>query len=157
MMKKFISELNSHRNMIQRCNNSKSKSYKDYGGRGVTVCDRWTGSGGFSRFLEDMGPKPDKSYQIDRIDSSLGYSPENCRWVTQIDNLKNRRSSEKYNCSNPGGSGVGFRNDRNKWRARLTIKEIGFYEAIGHFDTKEEALAAIEKRKEELKVSGVLK
>jgi len=83
--------------MKQRCENPLHKSYKNYGGRGITVCDRWIepNGQGFMNFLEDMGEKP-KNKQLDRIDNNKlinSYSPENCRWTTSKANNRNRRSN----------------------------------------------------------------
>jgi len=75
-------------NMKQRCFNPNNKSYPDYGGRGITVCDRWKNS--FNNFYEDMGLKPFMNAEIDRENNNLGYTKENCRWVTKTVNIQNR-------------------------------------------------------------------
>ncbi len=78
-------------NMKQRCTNPKNPAYHNYGGRGITVCDRWLHS--FSAFLADMGRRPTKAHEIDRIDNESGYAPYNCRWVTVKENCRNRRGN----------------------------------------------------------------
>lgn len=73
--------------MIQRCTNPKSTAYERYGALGVAVCDRWQT---FDNFLADMGPVPD-GMSIDRIDSTKGYEPDNCRWATVLRQARNKR------------------------------------------------------------------
>lgn len=84
-------------NLRYRCTNPSSSMYEDYGGRGIKVCDRWSGTDGFINFYNDMGKRPldeeGRPYQIDRIDVNGDYCPENCRWVSISDNAKNKRCS----------------------------------------------------------------
>jgi hypothetical protein len=77
-------------NMRNRCNNPKNTGWKTYGGAGITVCERWENS--FMNFLQDMG-ESDGKLQLDRINTSLGYSKENCRWVTSKINNNNRTNN----------------------------------------------------------------
>lgn len=72
--------------MIQRATNPKSKDWIHYGGRGIGVCARWLK---FDNFLADMGPKP-YGLTIERKDNDVGYCPENCKWDTWSNQLKNR-------------------------------------------------------------------
>lgn len=75
--------------MKQRCYNENVKAFKNYGARGIRVCDRWLDS--FEAFLEDMGKKPSPKLELDRIDNNGNYEPANCRWTTRSENLKNTR------------------------------------------------------------------
>jgi hypothetical protein len=75
------------RAMWQRCTNPAHPRFANYGGRGISVCDRWRD---YALFLEDMGQRPE-GLEIDRIDSNGHYEPRNCRWVTSAENNRNRR------------------------------------------------------------------
>lgn len=77
--------------IVYRCTNPKSKSYSDYGGRGIKICDRWLES--FDNFFYDMGPKPSPDHSIDRKDVNGDYCPENCRWATFAVQARNKRSN----------------------------------------------------------------
>jgi hypothetical protein len=80
-----------HTLMLERCRNPNATNYASYGGRGITVCDRWKGESGLLNFIADMGLRPSKKHSIDRIDNDKGYSPKNCRWATDSDQVRNRR------------------------------------------------------------------
>lgn len=76
--------------MLRRCFNPNVREFCYYGGRGITVCERWRRS--YASFLKDMGPRP-SGLEIDRIDNEGNYEPTNCRWTTKSQNCLNRRSS----------------------------------------------------------------
>ena len=82
--------------MKNRCYNPKHKKYKNYGERGIKMCDRWIDEKkGFLNFLKDLGTRPSIIYSIDRIDNNKDYTPENCRWATQKQQQRNRRDTVK--------------------------------------------------------------
>jgi hypothetical protein len=77
--------------MKNRCNNPKDKNYHRYGGRGITVCERWQQS--FPNFLADMGHRPNPSLTLDRLDNDKGYCPKNCAWRTRKEQQRNLRTT----------------------------------------------------------------
>ena len=83
---------NSWRAMIVRCTKPNHHAYKNYGGRGITICDRWLV---FDNFLEDMGERPAETV-LDRTDNEGGYTPDNCKWVTRKQSGENTRVAKKW-------------------------------------------------------------
>ena len=85
-----------YKRMIRRCFYKKHDRYKDYGGRGITVCDRWLGyDNGYINFVNDMGSKPTKNHSLDRIDNNGNYEPSNCKWSTIHEQQSNRRNNNE--------------------------------------------------------------
>ena len=77
--------------MKSRCYNPKNRSFKDYGGRGIKVCERWLNS--FEKFYADMGNRPTPKHTLDRKNVNGDYKPSNCRWVTQSEQHNNKRNN----------------------------------------------------------------
>lgn len=122
-------EYHAWENMKQRCYNPNFHQYRDYGGRGIGVCEQWRDSS--DAFLQDMGQRPGPGYSLDRIDNNKDYSPDNCRWVTRFEQAINRRGYNK-------DSGItGVYKKRNKWMPSLKLGDTTYY--FGVRDTIEEA------------------
>lgn len=92
--KNITKEYRAWKHIRKRCYSVNCKDYKDYGGRGIRVCERWLES--FQNFLNDMGNAPSKDLSIDRIDNDGDYEPNNCRWATTIEQAGNKRKSIIY-------------------------------------------------------------
>jgi len=137
------SEYSIWKSMIQRTTNKNASNYGLYGGRGITVCERWLKS--FEAFYEDMGPRPD-GMTLDRKDNDGNYEPDNCRWVTSV--VQNRncrlRSDNKTGCA-------GVEKLRNGRYLASINNDSGFI-SLGRYSTLP---AAVEARKQgELKYWG---
>ncbi len=111
--------------MHQRCKNPKVPNYKSYGGRGITVCERWST---FANFVEDMGEKPTPLHSLDRIDNNGNYEPSNCRWATRHEQMANMQHALPI---------TGVSKYQNGWRARMRVNGTTLQKL---FPTKEQAI-----------------
>ena len=119
---KTIHNLKNHRlydtwnNMIQRCTNPKRKEYKNYGGRGIFVCQEWLD---VNNFIKDMYLSFIDGLSLDRIDNDKGYSKDNCRWANQTIQSRNTRLLRVDNKS--GYRGVCWHKTKKRWIAKITV------------------------------------
>lgn len=102
--------------MHDRCERPKTRNYNNYGGRGIKVCDRWSGVYGLQNFIEDMGMPP-KYHSLDRIDVNGDYCPENCRWADIHMQATNTTAQRKYS-KRPG---VTYNKFKKVWWAYITV------------------------------------
>ena len=122
--------------MIQRCTNPKRKCYPVYGGRGITVCERWNS---FNGFLADMGPRPSLAHTLDRIDSNGNYEPSNCRWAT-IDVQATNRADNRRVCINGTSKIIA------EWARYFGISAETVYDRL-HHGVPEAELFSLESRR----------
>ena len=120
--------------MIRRCTNHKATGYKNYGGRGITVCDEWTDVVVFVAWCEATHPNV-VGVTLDRIDNDKGYSPDNCTWSSRtIQNINQRMKSNNTS----GYNGIIWNKKNSNWKAVIGINTKKVY--LGYFDSKEEAV-----------------
>lgn len=133
--------------MKDRCLNLKNIQYRDWGGRGIKICDEWsTNFISFYKWSMDNGYKD--NLQIDRIDNNGDYNPSNCRWVEKNIQSRNTRRIYKHNTS--GYRGVCFIKNRNKWKSSICVDRQPFH--LGYFDTPLEAAEAYDRYVKENKL-----
>lgn len=123
--------------MIQRCANPKDKAYNNYGNRNITIHKEWK-SDFLSFYTWALNNGYKQSLSIDRINNNLGYSPDNCRWVTKNIQARNTRKIMATNKS--GYRGVYWKKENNKFQATISVNNKSIY--LGLFDTALEAAKA---------------
>ena len=123
------------RSMVDRCYNTKCHAYKDYGGRGITVCDRWRGRGSLQRFEQDMNPRPSPRHTLERVDNNKGYSPGNCTWATRDRQASNRRGIKLVTIN-------GRTQHKAAWAREIGISQTAFNTRISKGWTGEKLLQA---------------
>lgn len=125
-------EWNSYRSMKNRCLCKTDKNYARWGGKGITICDRWLERpNGFQNFLNDMGPRPPHT-TLDRIDNTGDYEPSNCRWATVHEQRANTGQMQNRI------AGVHYIKARSRWEANIKIGDMRLTKS---FLTKEEAIS----------------
>ena len=116
---------NTWRQMRDRCNNPNNYSYKNYGGRGISVCAEWNE---FEKFYADMGDRPSGKHSIERIENDKGYSKDNCKWATSQEQNLNHRMQKR---NKSGFVGVGIHKQSGMWISYITMnkrqKHIGLF------------------------------
>lgn len=127
---------NTWKHMVGRCTNPKNEDYKNYGGRGITICDEWLDIKKFIAWSESTHPNIE-GYTLDRIDNDKGYSPENCRWADATTQNTNQRKRED---NTSGFVGIYWNKASKKWDAKIGVNSKLVH--IGTFHAKEEAVQA---------------
>ena len=131
--------------MIKRTTNQKATNYDYYGGRGITVCERWLN---FENFLADMGLRPSPRHSVDRKNNDGNYEPGNCWWATKAQQSNNQRELRRNNTS--GARGVSRHG--KAWQARICLN--GKLRHIGTFPDRASASEAYEKARAEKENHG---
>lgn len=124
--------------MVDRCTHQKNKAFINYGGRGITVCDRWLN---VENFIEDMYPTYAEGLSIDRINNDGNYEPSNCRWSNKLIQNQNTRLIRSTNTS--GFRGASFESRNNKFQSQIRVNKKMIF--LGYFNTAIEAGYAYDK------------
>ena len=123
----------TYRNMMKRCYTKSDPSYKNYGGRGISVCEEWQD---IIKFVAWADSTYIEGYTLDRIDNAGNYEPSNCRWADATTQAINQRMMKN---NTTGYVGVYLARD-NRWESRLTFNKVDIF--LGRFNTIEEAAQA---------------
>ncbi len=108
------------RMMRRRCSDPKRPDYARYGGRGISVCERWAS---FDAFMADMGPRPTNAHQLERVNNDGPYSPANCCWVTRSEQARNTRANRFIEVQ-------GERLCVEEWAARLGVDQSAIFHRL---------------------------
>lgn len=130
-------EYGSWRAAKRRCDQATNKSFHNYGGRGIYMCERWLHS--FDNFLADMGRRPTPKHTLDRLSNDGPYSPENCRWATRQEQAQNQRKTKLI-------THAGETMSVSAWARKLGINVTSLWKANNRGVTLEEHLRGIERR-----------
>lgn len=120
--------------MIQRCSNIKSAGYKNYGGRGISVCEEWLS---FNNFIADMGARTTPKHTLERVDNNAGYNKDNCIWATRTMQSINTRT---YKTNKSGHKGVFLDKESGKYRVSIGVN--GRRIVLGSFSELADAVKA---------------
>ncbi len=142
----YSREYSSWHAMLQRCNNKKDAAYKNYGGRGITVCKEWLS---FIGFIEDMGIKASADLTLERVDNEKGYSPDNCIWADWFTQAQNRRIGSN---NKTGRAGVSINSRKKTYTATITRNKKTVF--LGNFSKLDDAIAARVKAEETFNQTG---
>lgn len=121
-------EYRAWNSMKSRCYNKSHTSYRNYGGRGIQVCERWRYD--FPTFLNDMGNRPSK-HTLDRIDNDGNYTPGNCRWATYKEQLNNKRGNRLLTLD-------GKTQTVSQWSTETGIKYWTLSQRVGRYGWSDE-------------------
>jgi hypothetical protein len=119
--------------MNSRCSDANSDAYRNYGARGIRVCDQWRGPTGFQQFLADMGRRPTRKHSIERNDVNGNYEPGNCRWATMKEQNRNMRSNRRITID-------GATKSLAEWVELYGLRRETFYQRLRRGISEQDAL-----------------